>query len=203
MQRVLNHPTMNTTKLSVEIIEFIERPTTQSFLISAQRYIDIIENAKNDNLEEFIEKMQPTLAELYLAGLKLDLIDVKYSNNSKHFQAISDKCFDDIHESLASIFSEYPSTWIASNPMGTGNQRVNINWIDENFEQIYLELKNEITKMNKVATNEAVEDAFWHMKMDYINHWGKEHCINAIQALHYIKYREYSIYTTKLLTQQN
>ena len=62
---------MNTTKLSKEIIEFIERPTTQSFLISAQRYIDIIENAKNDKLEEFIEKMQSTLVELYLAGLKL------------------------------------------------------------------------------------------------------------------------------------
>ena len=62
---------MNTAKLSVEIIEFIERPTTQSFLISAQRYIDIIEKSKNDKLEEFIEKMQPTLVELYLAGLKL------------------------------------------------------------------------------------------------------------------------------------
>ena len=179
---------MNTTKLSAEIIEFIERPTTQSFLISAQRYIDIIEKAKNDKLEEFIEKMQPVLVELYLAGLKLDLIDVKYSTNSKHFQAISDKRFDNIHESLASIFSEYPSTWKVSNPMGIESQRVYKNWIDENFEQIYLELKNEITKMNKVATNEAVEDAFWQMKMDYINHWGKEHCINAIQALHCIKY---------------
>ena len=62
---------MNTTKLSAEIIEFIERPATQSFLISAQRYIDIIEKSKNDKLEEFIEKMQPTLVELYLAGLKL------------------------------------------------------------------------------------------------------------------------------------
>ena len=62
---------MNTTKLSAEIIEFIERPTTQSFLISAQRYIDITEKAKNDKFEEFIEKMQPTLVELYLAGLKL------------------------------------------------------------------------------------------------------------------------------------
>lgn len=194
---------MNTTKLSAEIIEFIERPTTQSFLISAQRYIDIIENAKNDKLEEFIEKMQPTLVELYLAGLKLDLIDIKYSTNSKHFQAISDKRFDNIHESLASIFSEYPSTWKVSNPMGIESQRVYMNWIDENFEQIYLELKNEITKMNKVATNEAVEDAFWQMKMDYINCWGKEHCINAIQALHCIKYREYDIFTMKLMTQQN
>ena len=194
---------MNTTKLSAEIIEFIERPTTQSFLISAQRYIDIIENAKNNKLEEFIEKMQPMLVELYLAGLKLDLIDVKYSTNSKHFQAISDKRFDNIHESLASIFSEYPSTWKVSNPMGIESQRVYKNWIDENFEQIYLELKNEITKMNKVATNEAVEDAFWHLKTSYINRWGNEHCINAIQALHCIKYREYDIFTMKLMTQQN
>ena len=194
---------MNTTKLSKEIIEFIERPTTQSFLISAQRYIDIIEKAKNDKLEEFIEKMQPVLVELYLAGLKLDLIDVKYSTNSKHFQAISDKRFDNIHKSLASIFSEYPSTWKVSNPMGIESQRVYMNWIDENFEQIYLELKNEITKMNKVATNEAVEDAFWHLKTSYINRWGNEHCINAIQALHCIKYREYDIFTMKLMTQQN
>lgn len=194
---------MNTTKLSKEIIEFIERPTTQSFLISAQRYIDIIENAKNDKLEEFIEKMQPALVELYLAGLKLDMIDVKYSTNSKHFQAISDKRFDKIHESLESIFNEYPSTWKVSNPMGIESQRVYKNWIDENFEQIYLELKDEITKMNKVATNEAVEDAFWHLKTSYINRWGNEHCINAIQALHCIKYREYDIFTMKLMTQQN
>lgn len=87
--------------------------------------------------------------------------------------------------------------------MGIESQRVYKNWIDENFEQIYLELKNEITKMNKVATNEAVEDAFWHLKTSYINRWGNEHCINAIQALHCIKYREYDIFTMKLMTQQN
>jgi hypothetical protein len=60
-------------------------------------------------------------------------------------------------------------------------------WLVDDFADIYRDLKIELTKIEKIGTDEAVEDALWQLKWSFTNHWG-QHCINALRALHYLWY---------------
>ena len=57
-------------------------------------------------------------------------------------------------------------------------------WLVDDFFDIYRDLKIELSKIDTIATDEAIEDALWELKWGFFHHWGN-HCINAMRYLHY------------------
>jgi len=57
----------------------------------------------------------------------------------------------------------------------------------DDFADIYRDLKIELIKIEKIGTDEAVEDALWQIKWSFVHHWG-QHCINALRYFHYLYY---------------
>ena len=73
-----------TDKLSTDIREFLERTATKTFLSSARQFVDLLETENIDKVI-FYSKAHTALLDLYTAGHKLDLIDLKYSSADSDF----------------------------------------------------------------------------------------------------------------------
>lgn len=59
--------------------------------------------------------------------------------------------------------------------------------LSDDFMDIYVDLKKSLSQIDKIETDEAIENAFWQLKWGFSNHWG-HHCISALRYLHYLNY---------------
>jgi len=69
---------MTDNHLSIEIQNFINRPSTKTFLDAAYQFVEVLE-IENVGKEEFYKKVHNALINLYSAGHKLEQIELKYS----------------------------------------------------------------------------------------------------------------------------
>lgn len=185
-----------TTKLSVDIIEFLERNSTQSFLIAARQFIALLEEKGMDK-EVFFSKAHAMLLDLYLAGHNLNVINLKYSSVDSNFDDVEE--FENKNSGLVAELGFEAYYWEVVDPTysekdGEANEGRNIidkepslGWLVDDFADIYQELKAELSKIDYIKTDEAVEDGLWQLKWGFVHHWGK-HSINALRYLHHLDY---------------
>ena len=188
---------MTTTKLSIDIKEFLEKTTTKTFLFAARQFVDLLEMSDVDK-NIFYPKAHRLLLELYLSGYNLDAIVLKYSTNKKELTGI-DELFEDKNAGLISELGKETFYWEAFDPtyFEQGEEPnseftikdgiVSQGWLVDDFEDIYKDIKKEILKIDNVGTDETIEDALWQLRWGFIHHWG-QHCINALRYLHYLQY---------------
>ena len=186
---------MNT--LSADIQAFLQKESTKTFLKVAEQFIALVE-ADNISKEEFYRQAHTALIDLYAAGHKLELVELKYSSADSDFGKTDDEFFKNKNQALISTLGEDAFYWEVFDPTyfekdGTPGQGWQITdkeatqgWLVDDFADIYRDLKIEVEKM-KIGTDEAIEDALWQMKWSARNHWGR-HCISAIRAVHFLWY---------------
>jgi hypothetical protein len=71
--------------------------------------------------------------------------------------------------------------------LGENSGELTQEWLVDDFADIYLEIKENLDKIDNIGSDAALEDAFWNFKFGFNSHWGN-HCINALRALHHLKY---------------
>ena len=174
-----------TTKLSDEIISFLERSSTELFLNSAKQFVELVE-IENIANEEFYIKAHTALINLYLAGHNLEQIDLKYSNTESYFGDVDNELFKTQNTRLSSLGQD-SIYWEVFDPIYEKENELTQGWLVDDFADIYRDLKIELDKIYKIGTDEAIEDALWQLKWSFIHHWGN-HCIDALRALHYLNY---------------
>lgn len=187
---------MTTDKLSTDIKEFLEMTSTETFLHAARQFVGLLEITNIDK-EEFYSKAHTALLDLYSAGHKLDLIELKYSSDDKDFDR--DAIFENKNAGQISQLGAEVFYWEIFDPTysekdGQPNAGWTITdreptqgWLVDDFADIYRDLKIELIKIDNIGTDEAVEDALWQLKWSFAHHWGR-HCINAIRYFHYLYY---------------
>ncbi len=185
-----------TAQLSNDITQFLNLDTTRDLLAAAKKFIDILEN-KTLTKDEFLKLSHSALVDLYSTGHKLQEIELKYSSADSEFDR--DEMFDNKNAGLISELGEEAFYWEIFDPTySEQNGKPKIGWtiadreglqgwLVDDFADIYRDLKIELEKMNRIGTDEAIEDALWQLKFSFRNHWGR-HCINAIRYLHYYWY---------------
>ena len=72
-------------KLSTEIQDFLNRPSTIKFLDTAREFVVLLE-LENVGKNEFLKKSHSLLVELYATGHTLDEIPLKYSSSESEFE---------------------------------------------------------------------------------------------------------------------
>lgn len=149
--------------------------------------------------ETFYRRAHVALIDLYSSGHKLEQINLKYSGANSDFGDKDLEFFKNKNVGLISTLGEDCFYWEMFDPTcfekkeeANTNLTVTDNgptqgWLVDDFADIYRDLKIELTKIGKVGTDEAVEDALWQLKWSFTNHWG-QHCINALRAFHYLWY---------------
>ncbi|MDR2009754.1 MAG: DUF5063 domain-containing protein [Bacteroidales bacterium] len=182
----VRHNIMTTQQLSTDLKEILEKETTQTFLKSARQFIEIVENDKIDK-EKFYNIAHTTLIDLYAAGHKLEIIDLKYSSSDSNFEDPSDNIFKAKNIELMSSLGQDCFYWEVFDPTYNKENKPTQGWLVDDFSDIYRDLKTELNKIDNITTDEAVEDALWQLRFGFYHHWGN-HCINAIRALHYLWY---------------
>lgn len=173
---------MSTNKLSPSIIEFLERNTTINFLNAAKEFVELLETSDIDK-NIFYPKAHLKLLELYLAGHKLEAIELIFFDDKNEFE-------DDFEYKNADLISELGGEqfyWEVFDPTYNDDNESSQGMLWDDFADIYKDLKRSLSQMDKIGTDEAIEDALWQFKWGFSNHWG-HHCINALRYLHYLAY---------------
>ncbi len=167
--------------LSPHIQTFLNDPDTRAFLKAARQYVALMESETLTN-EEFFRKMHKTLAELYLAALSLKDITLVHSDGETDFLVPEDEIMK-IHKSVFSYTGDDGVYWKIFDP-SRKEKPVQV-WLQDDLADIYRDLKRELYKIDRIGTNEAVEDALWQLKFGFKAHWG-HHCVDAMRVLHYV-----------------
>ena len=72
------------THLSQDLQEFLNKISTKNFLSAVRQFIDLIEDPNTDkNL--FVSNLHAALAQVYSAGILLESIELKYSDENSDF----------------------------------------------------------------------------------------------------------------------
>lgn len=185
---------MKVYNLSADLKEFIERSTTNIFLSKARQFVELLETP-DINKNVFYSEAHVKLLELYYAGHKLDLIELKYSSAESEFK----NDFENKNVNLISELGLQEYYWEVHDPgylemkgrldeeASLSDKEASQGMLSDDFMDIYVDLKKSLSQIDKIETDEAIEDAFWQLKWGFSNHWG-HHCINALRYLHYLNY---------------
>jgi len=174
-----------TNTLSVDIKIFLQKDTTQNFLTTAQMFTDLLEK-KDIPKDKFLKQVHPILIDLYLKGLQLEQIDLKYSSADTKLEKSDDELFLDKNQALIALLGEDAFYRDIFDPVNDKVEEPVQGWLVDDFADVYRDLKINLEKI-KIGTDEAIEDAMWDLKWSFLNHWGR-HCISAIRALHFLYY---------------
>lgn len=173
-------------QLSTEITELLNKKSTTDFLNAARQFVSLLENSYV-NQEIFYKDSHKALSELYRRALSLETIELIYSEPDSKFKEINKDELRKINENLIFSLGKDCFYWKVFNPTYDKDKEPIKGWLVDDFIDIYADLKEELTKIDQIGTNESIEDALWQLKFGFNHHWGN-HCIDAMRALHYLWY---------------
>jgi hypothetical protein len=185
-------------QLSTEISEMLNKKSTIDFLNAARQFLTLLENGEL-NQETFYKDSHKALSELYKTALELETVELIYSGPESKFDEIDRDELRKMNKNIISNLGKDCFYWEVFDPTYTEqdgkteqgwkitDKEPTQGWLVDDFADIYADLKEELTKIDQVGTDEAIEDALWQLKFGFNHHWGN-HCINAMRALHYLWY---------------
>lgn len=185
-------------QLSPEIAELLNKKSTADFLNAARQFVTLLEDG-DLNLETFYKDSHNALSELYRTALNLETVELIHSGPDSEFDEIDKDELRKMNKSLISNLGKDCFYWEVFDPTyteengkpGQGwkitDREPTQGWLVDDFADIYADLKEELTKIDQIGTDESIEDALWQLKFGFNHHWGN-HCINAMRALHYLWY---------------
>jgi len=175
---------MNAHTLSPDLQEFLAKPTTTNFLHSAREFITLLELDTIDS-KEFYKRAHTALADLYACGQRLEIVEIKSSRADRDFDR--DELFENKHAYKISDLDGNAYYWEVFDTNYDKDADPVQGWLVDDFADIYHDLKIELNKIDKIGSNEAVEDALWTLKWSFKTHWG-HHCVSALRAFHFLNY---------------
>jgi len=185
-------------QLSTEITELLNKKSTTDFLKAARLFVTLLENG-DLNKETFYKDSHKALSELYRTALELETVDLIHSGPESEFDEIDKDELRKMNKNLISNLGKDCFYWEVFDPTYTEqdgkpeqgwkitDKEPTQGWLVDDFADIYADLKEELTKIDQIGTDEAIEDALWQLKFGFNHHWGN-YCIDAMRALHYLWY---------------
>ncbi len=185
-------------QLSKEIAESLNKKSTTDFLIAARHFVALLEN-DSLSLNTFYKESHIALSELYRTALELETVELIHSGPESEFYEIDKGELSKLNKNLIANLGKDSFYWKAFDPTyteengkpGQGwkitDKEATQGWLVDDFADIYADLKEELTKIDLIGTDESIEEALWQLKFGFNHHWGN-HCINAMRALHYLWY---------------
>lgn len=185
-------------QLSTEITELLNKKSTTDFLNAVRQFVTLLEN-DDLNKEKFYKDSHKALSDLYRTALELETVELIYSGPESKFKVIDIDEIRKMNKNLISQLGKDCFYWKIFDPTyteqdGNSGQGWKITekeptqgWLIDDFADMYTDLKEELTKLDQIGTDEAIEDALWQLKFGFNHHWGN-HCIDAMRALHYLWY---------------
>lgn len=187
-------------QLSTEITELLNKKSTADFLNAARQFVTLLEDG-DLSLETFYKDSHKALSELYRTALNLETVELIHSGSDSEFDEIDKGELRKMNKNLISNLGKDCFYWEVFDPTYTEengkldqgwkitDREPTQGWLVDDFADIYADLKEELTKIDQIGTDESIEDALWQLKFGFNHHWGN-HCINAMRALHYLWYDE-------------
>jgi len=175
---------MTMKQLSDEIKVMLNKKSTVDFINAARKFVDLLES-ECLNQEIFYQNAHKALSELYRTALEIETVVLIYSGPESEFNEIDTDKIRETNRNLISNLGKDCFYWEVFDPAHDKEKEPTQGWLVDDFADIYADLKVELTKIDKIGTDEAIEDAIWQLKFGFNHHWGN-HCIDAMRALHYL-----------------
>src|SRR6056297_2511530 len=162
-------------QLSTEITELLNKKSTTDFLNAARQFVILLENG-DLNREKFYKDSHKALSELYRTALELETVELIHSGSGSEFDEIDKDELRKMNKNLISNLGKDCFYWEVFDPAYDKENEPTQGWLVDDFADIYADLKEELTKIDQIGTNESIEDALWQLKFGFNHHWGN-HCI--------------------------
>ena len=163
--------------LSIEVSSFLNKSTTQSFLLAATIFVELLES-KDIDIDTFCKKAYEALVVLYATGVQLEPME-KISNSDFD----RDELFENYNMNRIVDLNKATLYWEVEPAFTEGINEASLGDLSDDFSDIYRDLKVELQKI-KMQTDDAIVDALWQLKWSFKYHWGR-HCIDALRYLHH------------------
>ena len=167
------------TNLTVE--QIIKTKEFSDFYQSALDFCEFIENYKTKSKVDFLESIRQNLLCLYLAGLKLQWVDLQ--SNVDFDEKIDDEVFKNVLKSIDDRLQDARYYWHVFDPTNVEDKEPVCGDLVDDLGDIYKDLKYSIMIYN-LDKPDCKENALWQFKFDFDKHWD-DHCINALSTIHY------------------
>ena len=174
---------MEDGNIANDLRQLLASSSVSGFLRAATYFIQTLE-AEDLQGSLFYKTSHLALLSLYNTAINLPDIDLRYSNGKKNFDR--DSLFQNQNCNHIAGLADKAFYSEAYDPIYPSEGGPAQGWLVDDYADIYRDIKIELQKIH-LGTNEAVEDALWQLKFGFSFHWGI-HCINALRALHYLKY---------------
>lgn len=174
---------MENASLSSEIIDYLNKPSTHAFFTATKSYLAFCEQLiKGSPNSEVLKDFQPLLSELYYRGSKLESVPGDFPKEWQELDPKNDGVYEELINYLgASIDSKLKCQFIIQ-PLTTKQQSHGF-FIDEHLAGIYLQLHDDLYRIEKLATPLEIHAGLHLMKRGFSEFWGME-CAILLSALH-------------------
>ncbi|MCU0361474.1 MAG: DUF5063 domain-containing protein [Bacteroidia bacterium] len=162
---------------------YLNLSSTQAFIAAAKSYLtfceQIITTPANFNI---LKDFQPHLADLYFYGSKLEPVPGPFPMEWQELDPKNDGAYDALLSFLGSSVGSQLRCHFILQPLSTDQQSHSF-FVDEHLADIYLQLHDDIYRIEKLATPEEIYAGLHLMKRGFDEYWGLD-CSILLSALH-------------------
>lgn len=157
-------------QLSTEITELLNKKSTSDFFNAAREFVTLSDNA-DLNQEEFYKYTHKALSELYRTALVPETVELIYSSEDCEFNEIDKDKLRKMNKTLISHLGKdcfywevHDLTYMEEDGKPEKGWKITDKaptqgWLVDDFTNIYADLKVELTKIDRIGADEAIEDA--------------------------------------------
>ena len=168
---------------------YVYKPETIEFITVVAEVCLFLENTGEMEKDEFIDKAIKILPLLYLKCNLLPTTD--YEGDGYVEQFVGEDDYDFVCERIKNLLGEedaflevfHPDIQFSDTPIAA--------FISENLADIYQELKD-LAANYQIGETSIMNDAIINCMESFKEHWGQK-TLNALRALHHVKYQSGSI----------
>lgn len=151
----------------------------EEFVAKAKRFMADIESVKTVSRNEFLSRLQRSLADLYALGIRLPVIEFDTETDlPESLRRAGSVWLDPIRNTL----KERDRYWEVFDP--TKKDEPNMPSLADELTDIYSDVKEGLAIPDYGG---SVAEALWTLQLSFISHWGF-HAIDALRAIHWLVY---------------
>lgn len=170
-------------KLAKDIQDLLKSKPVKEFIKSAEHFISLVDNPRIKG-KSFYRKSYIALADLYAKAVNLP--NIKYFHHNEEEEAYTFK--DNLNiKRLKAKLGKNIYYYNVFDPLNPDKDEPTQGWLFDDFHDIYHDINENIWIIKNIKNNREVETALFYIQNQFTYHWGP-HCINAIRALHALKY---------------
>ena len=162
--------------------DYLNQNSTQQFLLAAKNYVLFCEHLSGNSASKLFKDLRKHLIDLYNTAYHLKEIEGDWPEKWEEARNSPDASFNRLRAKLLVLLGTELKIYRLHDSFSNQTPLVSF-WAEEFIDGLYLDLKEEIGRIESQRTPDDVEIACRYFKHNFENIWGHD-CAAFIYTLH-------------------